>query len=95
MGRPVPPGLPLELHACVDAQSVFSGITAENVKVSTERHTLHHAQWVRELCEKELLHGLWWVDTRDCVGDGLTKGAVARQHVMAVMDGLWQVRHTA
>ena len=70
--------VPLELHACCDAQSVFSGITAENVKLPAERHTLYHAQWVRELLDASTLRALWWLDTRDCVADGLTKGCIDR-----------------
>ena len=84
---------PLQLHACVDAQSVFSGITAEEVRVPAERHALYHAQWVRELLDKKLLEALWWIDTRDCCPDGLTKGSVARDAIIAVMHGEWRLDH--
>ena len=86
---------PLELHACCDAQSVFSGITAENVKLPAERHTLYHAQWVRELLDACTLRALWWLDTRDCVADGLTKGSVPRDDIVAAMAGQWLIKHAA
>eukprot|EP00959_Pyramimonas_sp_CCMP1952_P174514 3647127-Pyramimonas_sp.AAC.1 len=54
------------LEACVDAQSVFSGITAGQVKMQAERHALYHAQWIRELLDRAILRVLWWTDTRDC-----------------------------
>ncbi|CAK0867548.1 unnamed protein product [Prorocentrum cordatum] len=65
------PALPLE--ACVDAQSVFSGITAEQVRIPEERHTLYHAQWVRELLDRLILRTLWWIDTRTAARMGLPK----------------------
>ena len=77
----------------MDAQGGFAGITSENVRMPAERHTLYHAQWVRELLERGLLKALWWIDTRDCCADGLTKGTVCRSALQAVMQGLWHVVH--
>ena len=85
----------IDLEACVDAQSVFSGITAEQVRIPAERHTLYHAQWIRELLDRGILRKLWWIDTRDCCADGLTKGAVLRDALRCVARGEWKVRHPA
>ena len=74
-------------EACVDAQSVFSGITAESVRMPAERHTLYHAQWIRELLDRHILGTLWWIDTRDRGADGLTKGAVLRDALRCVARG--------
>ena len=34
-----------------------------------------------------------WVDTRDMVVDGLTKGMKDRSALMALMQGVWQSKH--
>eukprot|EP00959_Pyramimonas_sp_CCMP1952_P102396 2142018-Pyramimonas_sp.AAC.1 len=47
------PMLPLE--ACVDVQSAFSGIAAEQVNMPAERRKLYHAQWIRELLDRAIL----------------------------------------
>ena len=86
---------PIELHACVDAQSVFAGITAEAVRMPAERHTLYHAQWIRQLLDRGILSGLWWIDTRDMIADGLTKGAVEREALLKTMRGEWHCQHPA
>ena len=85
----------IDLEACVDAQSVFSGITAEQVRIPAERHTLYHAQWIRELLDRGILKRLWWIDTRDCCADGLTKGAVLRDALRYVARGEWKTVHEA
>ena len=87
----LPPTLPLE--ACVDAQSVYSGITAQQVKIPAERHTLYHAQWIRELLDRHILRTLYWIDTRDCCADGLTKGSVIRDALRDVARGEWKLLH--
>ena len=69
------PAVPLE--ACVDAQSVFSGTTAESLRMPAKRHTLYHAQWIRVLLDRHILGTLRWIDTRDCCADGLTRRARA------------------
>ena len=91
--KPPPPSMPL--HACTDARSVYSGITASVVKMPVERHTLYHAQWIRELLNQHVLDGLWWIDTRDCCADGMTKGACDRGPILKVMHGIWRLEHEA
>ena len=78
---------PLALVVVVDAESVYSAITAQQVKTPAERSLLIHLQWVRELLDTHVLHTLAWCDTRDMVSDALTKGSVDRARVHAVMGG--------
>ena len=85
------PAMPM--HACIDAQSVYAAITAEVIGMPAERHTLYHAQWVRELLDSRTLEALWWIDTRDCCADGLTKGTVLRDAIVAIMKGNWKILH--
>ena len=75
----------------MDAQSVYTGITAQQVKIPAERHTLYHAQWIRELLDRHILRTLYWIDTRDCCADGLTKGSVIRYALRDVARGEWKL----
>ena len=78
---------PVPLVVIVDAESVYSAVTAQQVKPPAERSLLIHLQWIRELLDRKVLHTLAWCDTRDMVSDALTKGSVDRTCVHAVMDG--------
>ena len=70
----------------IDAKSVYSAIIATNIKVPTEKSLLSHVQYVRELLDIRLLKIIVWMDTRDMVADGLTKGAVNRGALHRLMD---------
>ena len=94
-GQWKPPQPSMPLHACTDARSVYSGIAASVVKMPVERRTLYHAQWIRELLNQHVLDGLWWIDTRDCCADGMTKGACDRGPILKVMHGIWRLEHEA
>ena len=78
---------PVAITVVVDAESVYSAITAQQVKAPAERSLLIHLQWVRELLDRRVLHTLAWCDTRDMVSDAMTKGSVDRARIHAVMDG--------
>ena len=78
---------PVAIVVVVDADSVFTSVTAQQVKAPAERSLLIHLQWVRELLDRHVLHSLAWCDTRDMVSDALTKGCVDRARVHAAMDG--------
>lgn len=83
----------MQLHACIDAQSVFAAIPAEEVRMPTERHTLHHAQWARALLGKRLLEHRWWAGARDYCADGLNKTSVPRNAIVAFARGEWRLKH--
>ena len=77
----------------LDAMSVYSAVTAANVKEPSEKALYNHVLYLRELLDIGVLHALWWIDTRDMTADGLTKGAVDRTVLHAVMQGLTIVTH--
>ena len=54
---------------------------------------LCHIQYIRELLDKGIIQYLFWIDTRDMVADGLTKGAVDRNTLHALMDGVQTLQH--
>ena len=52
-----------------------------------------HVQYLRELFDKQVIHQLVWLDTRDMGADGLTKGAVSRDVLHRHMHGFMPVAH--
>ena len=72
--------------------SVYAAVTALFIKILADSRVLCYLECLRDLLENEVLFALAWVDTRDMLGDRMTKGAIDRQDVHACM--LWQVRKT-
>ena len=77
----------------LDAMSVYAAVTATFVKTPAEQGTLVHVQFLRELLDRNVLHAIAWVDTRDMLSDGLTKGSIDRKALHDVMNGLVEVHH--
>ena len=80
-------------YLCVDAMSVFAAITAQVVKPPAERSLVSHVQWLRQMLDWQVLRGIVWMDTRDMVSDGLTKGKVSRDQLHALMRGFLKLAH--
>ena len=83
--------LPMVLY--VDAMSVFAAVTATFIKTPADKSILCHVQYLRELLDQRVLSALAWLDTRDMIADGLTKGAVSREGLLALMDGTTKILH--
>ena len=82
------------LWIVVDANSVFAAITVlTQPRTPTEKSLLGHLLFLRELLDKDVLHGIAWVDTRDMVSDGLTKGSVNRAALHELFSGKWTIHH--
>ena len=77
----------------LDAKSVFAAIIATFIKPPAEKSLLCHVQYLRELLDKSVLQYLFWIDTRDMTSDGLTKGAVSRELLHALMGGSMELKH--
>ena len=45
-----------------------------------------------KMMDRKTLSSLIWIDTRDMVSDGLTKGAVSREGIHEIMDGCVRIR---
>ena len=88
-------GWDVKLGLYVDAMSVYAAVTATFIKIPAEKSLLSHVQYLRELLDTKVLEALIWIDTRDMVADGLTKGAVERAAIHACMNGKWDVIHEA
>ena len=63
------------------------------MKTPAEKGLLSHVQFVRELLDTKVLTALMWIDTRDMLSDGLTKGSVDRQALQDAMDGYHKFLH--
>ena len=85
--------IPMVLY--VDAMSVYAAVTATFIKTPAEKSLLCHVQFLRELLDHGVLAAIVWLDTRDMSPDGLTKGAVPRDALMKIMDGLYVMNHEA
>ena len=79
---------------CIDAMSVLAAMSAEAVRAPAEKSLVGHLLWLRELADRGILTGAAWVDTRDMLSDGLTKGSVDRSLIDAALNGSWRVQHT-
>ena len=62
-----------EMEAVIDCKSILSAVSADAIKGPTERGTLPHGQWIRELVDRKILTTLTWVHTRGMVADGMGK----------------------
>ena len=78
----------------IDAMSVFQAVTGLVVKEPAEKGLLPHLQYLRE---KRLVNyersSLRWADTRDMNSDGHTKGSIARDATITVMEGKFSDNH--
>ena len=83
-------GFALPLHWCTDAKAVFDCLVADHLKTPSDANLLMHARKAREWIDRRLVTRLWWIDTRDMVTDGMTKGNVDRKAITELMDGRWK-----
>ena len=87
-------GYSLPLSVCIDGMSLLIAVQNVVAKIPTEASTLHHVQWLQQLLRRRVLHALYWVDTRDMIADGMTKGSVPRQALRTLQEkGAWRLLH--
>ena len=85
---------PLPLQVYTDGMSLLTALENVVAKIPTEASTLHHVQWLQELTRTRVLDAAVWVDTRDMIADGMTKGAVPRSVIRETQEtGCWQLAH--
>ena len=86
-------GMQIEIHAATDAMNLLTSIQAERARTPTERLMLCQLLWIREICDKQILTALTWLDTRDMTADGHTKGSISRGALISVMQGSLEQEH--
>ena len=78
--------------AAVDAKAVFDGVTAEQPNTPAEKPLFLNALAMREYLESGHVDRLWWLDTLAMLADGMTKGSVEREALIAVCQlGIWKI----
>ena len=84
----------MRIEAITDSYSIFSYLAAAHLKLPAEKSTYFHLAYLREKLECGLIHSYNWVDTRDMVADGLTKGSADRTALSAIVDGNYNLQQT-
>ena len=84
----------VRMEAGTDARSLFDALKSEDSRTPTEVSMLYDLAALRESLVVKRIHRLWWIDTRDMVADGLTKGVIARDAMINFsMTGQWKCHH--
>ena len=77
------------IRLAVDAQSVYDAIIASDLGEPAEGSLRLHLLSLRDRLNTTIQR-LLWLDTRDMLADGLTKGAVDRAALRKIAaDGIW------
>ena len=88
-------GWNVKLSLFVGAMSVYAAATATFINIPAEKSLLSHIQYITEPLDTNVLEALVWLDTRDMVADGLTKGSIDRDALHACMNGTLLFQHSA
>ena len=75
----------IPVEAAVDAMSVFTNITAADIKLPLEESLIAIVMAIREQFSVGHLRTLWWCQTDDMLADALTKGAVHREPLLKAL----------
>ena len=87
--------VPMAIEALTDSYSIFSYLAAAHLKLPAEKGTYYHLAYLREKLVSTLIGSYTWVDTRDMVADGLTKGRADRTALIKMMHGSFVLDHIA
>ena len=80
----------------VDARAVYDAVAATDTCEPAESSLKLHLLSVRNRMETRVIRKLHWVDTRDMLADGLTKGGIDRELLHNVSnDCRFSLKHEA
>ena len=83
---------PIPLDAVVDAYAVFSTAVKDESKNPSEETLVTLVMVLREMLKSGRLNKIWWVHTEDMIADGLNKGSIPREPLLAIAySGIWQL----
>ena len=81
------------IEVCLDAKAVFDSIAAVEYSTPAEAPLVLHLHSIRDDLMKKRIARLWWIDTRDMVADGLNKGGLSRDPILAMCEeGHWTLK---
>eukprot|EP00972_Heterocapsa_arctica_P007894 1150295-Heterocapsa_arctica.AAC.1 len=73
-------------------ESVYQAIKASEIKVPTEANLLYPFKAIREHMDAQRINRSYWIDTRDMLCDGLTKGSIYRKPLLqSFATGAWRL----
>ena len=79
------------IQIATDARAVFDAIAATDSCEPAESSLKLHLLSIRDRITRQVVQSCYWVDTRDMLPDGLTKGSVDRAALRAVAEtGAWR-----
>ena len=87
--------VPVEL--CTDCRSLFDMIVVGEAGKDPAEATLTFPVDVLRQDSRvpRMLRAMYWIDTRDCLADGLTKGTVARAAIISLLsESRWTLQYT-
>ena len=84
----------IDVVIATDNQGLFNAITKEEPSPGSDGSMAFHVKAVRELLDRRNLSMLVWLDNRDMIADGLTKGKPSREDINEVLaSGEWHPQH--
>ena len=84
-------GFPTPVMLFLDAKSVCDAVQSDNDN-SADKSMIFHVKALRHQFQTRQLTSLTWLDIRDMLADGLTKGKIDRQALMKALNtGVWIV----
>ena len=78
---------------CIDAMNLYYALSATYPKLPAEKALFIHIAWLRDFIRVKIPGVVSWVDTRDMLADGLTKGKVERTALLKAMQGIINLMH--
>ena len=83
----------LDIVLCIDAHGLYKAVSRDECSSGTDSSTLYHLHALRALTGRNI-GSLVWIDNRDMIADGLTKGHPPREPIMEVLNtGVWKLKH--
>ena len=78
----------------IDSYGLFTATSKEDPAPGTDGSMLFHVKALRHLLDNSNLQALSWIDNRDMIADGLTKGKPSREDMNSVLNsGHWVRSH--
>ena len=75
----------LPVKVCMDNYGLFAAVTKDEPTAGSDASMIYHVKAVRYLCDKGSIDTMAWIDNRDMLADGLTKGNPPRDPINTAM----------
>jgi len=85
----------LDTVICTDSHGLYTATSKTEPSPGTDGSMVYHVKALRELLDNGNISTLCWIDNRDMIADGLTKGKPDRQQMNRVLTtGTWKLDQT-